>query len=70
LSRNFHVLIERDVEGFYVASVPALPGCHTHARSLDKLLVRIKEAIQLCRAVQEEADGLDFVGILQVTVEQ
>ena len=35
-------------DGYYVASVPALHGCHTQARSLDKLMVRIQEAIALC----------------------
>ncbi len=29
MSREFSVVIERDEEGYYVASVPALPGCHT-----------------------------------------
>ena len=48
MKREFNVVIERDSEGFYVASVPELPGCHTQARSLDKLLTRIKEAIELC----------------------
>ena len=48
---EFNVVIERASEGFHVASVPELPGCHTQARSLDKLLTRIKEAIELCLAV-------------------
>ena len=48
MKREFNVVIERDSEGFYVASVPGLQGCHTQARSLDKLLNRIKEAIELC----------------------
>jgi predicted RNase H-like HicB family nuclease len=46
--REYDVVVERDGEGFYVASVPALPGCHTQARSLDDLMERIKEAIELC----------------------
>ena len=46
--REFSVTVERDEEGHYVASVPALPGCHTQARSLDKLVERIREAIELC----------------------
>ncbi len=45
--QEFSVVVERDAEGYYVASVPALPGCHTQARSLDKLMVRIREAIEL-----------------------
>jgi predicted RNase H-like HicB family nuclease len=44
----FNVIVERDEEGFYVATVPELSGCHTQARSLDTLLERIKEAIGLC----------------------
>ena len=47
MTREFSVVVERDEDGFYVASVPALPGCHTQARSLDELMVRIREAIAL-----------------------
>jgi predicted RNase H-like HicB family nuclease len=66
---NFDVIIERDSEGYYVASVPALPGCHTQARSLDELSERIKEAIALYLEVEGEgAEPLDFVGIQRVTV--
>ena len=43
--RQFDVVIERDEEGYYVASVPQLPGCHTQARSLDEVSQRIREAI-------------------------
>ena len=52
MSREFSVIIERDEEGYYVASVPALPGCHTQARSLDELMDRVREAIALCLAVK------------------
>lgn len=51
MKRQFDVVIERDAEGFYVASVPQLPGCHTQARSLDTLRERILEAIELCLEV-------------------
>jgi predicted RNase H-like HicB family nuclease len=69
MSRNFHVVIERDSEGFFVASVPSLPGCHTQARSLDQLAERIKEAIALYLEVEDQdGEPLDFVGIQQVTV--
>ncbi len=52
MGREFTVVIERDEEGYLVASVPALPGCHTQARSMDDLLDRIREAILLCLKVQ------------------
>jgi predicted RNase H-like HicB family nuclease len=47
VSRDFSVIIEQDTEGFYVATVPGLRGCHTQARSLDELIGRVKEAIQV-----------------------
>lgn len=44
---EFKVLIEQDEDGFYVASVPELPGCYTQAKTLEELRKRIKEAIEL-----------------------
>ena len=52
LQRQFDVVIERDEEGYYVASAPQLPACHTQARSLDEVTERIREAIELCLEVQ------------------
>jgi predicted RNase H-like HicB family nuclease len=46
--KKFNVLIEKDSDGFFVASVPTLKGCHTQATSLDELRLRIQEAIELC----------------------
>jgi predicted RNase H-like HicB family nuclease len=69
MSREFSVVIERDEDGYYVASVPALPGCHTQARSLDELMDRVREAIALCLEVKaEETGGLEFVGVQRVRV--
>ena len=65
MSREFTVVIERDDEGYLVGTVPTLKGCHTQARSMDELLERMEEAIQLCIEVQgEEAiESLELVGI-------
>jgi predicted RNase H-like HicB family nuclease len=69
MARQFDVVIERDEEGLYVASVPQLPGCHTDATSLDELMVEVREAILLCLEVQgEEQINLEFVGIQRVTI--
>jgi len=43
---KFAVMVEKDENGYYVASVPELPGCHTQAKTLDELTKRIKEAIE------------------------
>ena len=67
MGREFNVIVERDAEGFYVASAPTLHGCHTRARSLDELMERIKKAIALCLEVQgETGDSLDFIGVQRV----
>ena len=70
MSQEFSVIIERDADGYFVASVPTLKGCHTQAKSLDELMERIKEAIALCLECEENLDdSLDFVGIQRVAVE-
>lgn len=69
MARQFSVIIEQDQDGYYVASVPALRGCHTQAKSLDELSVRIKEAIGLCLEVEgNDAERLEFIGVQQVSV--
>ena len=66
---EFSVIVERDEDGYYVASVPELRGCHTQARSLDKLMERVKEAIELCLEVEtDEPATTEFVGVQRVAV--
>ena len=47
MKRGFTVVIERDEDGIYVASVSELVGCHTQAKTLDESRERITEEIQL-----------------------
>ena len=69
MQREFSVVIERDSEGYYVASVPALHGCHTQAKSLDQVMERIREAAELCLEVQgKDIEILDFVGVQKIVV--
>jgi predicted RNase H-like HicB family nuclease len=70
MSLEFTVIIEQDEEKYYVATVPQLHGCHTQARSLDELMVRVKEAIELCLEVEAEQGlaPLQLVGIQRVVV--
>ena len=65
--KEYNVVIEKDGDGFYVATVPSLRGCHTQAKSLDTLMKRIKEAILLCLEVEEEC-STEFVGVQRVAV--
>ena len=68
-SREFNVIIKRDSEGQFLASVPDLKGCHTQAKSLDTLMKRILGVIELC--LEDEAGHLgsaDFVGVQRIRV--
>jgi predicted RNase H-like HicB family nuclease len=68
----FTVVVEKDEDGYLIASVPELPGCHTQARTLDDLMVRVKEAIELYLEEEdklvEELKKRELVGIQFVTV--
>ena len=69
MRKEYNVAIERDEAGFSVASVPSLPGCHTQARSLDRLMERIRGTMNLClEALQEKPEPLEFVGFQKVLV--
>lgn len=70
MKRVYDVVIEKDSAGHLVASVPTLPGCHTQAKSLDKLQVRIREAIELCLEESgPKAEPSEIIGIQRVAVE-
>ncbi|KKU04140.1 MAG: hypothetical protein UX88_C0001G0024 [Candidatus Woesebacteria bacterium GW2011_GWC2_47_16] len=51
---NFKVFIEQDNKGYFIASVPAIPGCHTQGKTYEEVLKRAKEAIRLCLEVAQE----------------
>ena len=65
--REFSVIIEKDEDGYFVGTVPALRGCHTQAKSLDVLMKRIKEAIELCLEVEDPVLN-EFIGVQKVAV--
>jgi predicted RNase H-like HicB family nuclease len=70
MSRESNVVIEKDADGYYVASVPSLQGCHTQAKSLDELMERIQEAIALCLEFENDlSEPLEFIGIQKVAVQ-
>ncbi len=69
MEREFTIIIEKDEDGYYVASVVELPGCHTQGKTLDELMKRIREAIELYLEVEKDFPKLNFVGIQRISVE-
>jgi predicted RNase H-like HicB family nuclease len=66
--REFSVIVERDEDGYYVATVPELRGCHTQARSLDKLMERVREVVELCLEIEDGVSTTEFIGVQRVAV--
>ncbi len=54
MEKEFIILIEKGLDGYWIANVPELPGCHTQAKTKAELLSRIKEAIELYLGVRNE----------------
>lgn len=67
--QEFNVVIEQDSDGYFVATVPELRGCHTQAKSLDTLMKRVQEVIKLC--LEDQEDGYissTFVGVQRIRI--
>jgi predicted RNase H-like HicB family nuclease len=45
MSPSYDVYFERDKSGAWLAKVPAVPGCHTHGRTLEQVRSRVREAL-------------------------
>ncbi len=67
--QNFTVVIEKDEDGYYVGYVPSIRGCHTQGKTLDELMINIKEAIELCLEVEgKEIEQEKFIGVQNIEV--
>ena len=45
---RYAVILRRDEEGHWLASVPAFTGCHTWGRTRDEALANAQEAVEGC----------------------
>jgi predicted RNase H-like HicB family nuclease len=67
--RTFAAIVERCPDtGFYIGSVPSIPGAHTQAETLDELQDNLKEVVELLLEDGEPSEIVDFVGVHTVTV--
>lgn len=65
---KLHVTIEKDEAGYYVAEVPALPGCLSQGKTYDEALSNIKEAIAGWFEVMEAKAAPTPSRLVEVTV--
>ena len=66
---SFTVLIEQGEDGTFIATVPALKSCYTQADSMQELLEKIKEVIELCLEVEKDTPPSNrFIGVQQMEI--
>ena len=68
--KDYYMVVERDEDGWYVGSIPELPGCHTQGKTVEELVERMKEAISLYLDEIDESivHSSEFVGVHRVSV--
>lgn len=65
---KLHVVIEKDESGYFVAEVPALPGCFSQGKTREEALTNIKEAIEGWLEVMESKQSFDRTRLVELTV--
>ena len=65
---KLHVVIEEDDAGYFVAEVPALPGCLSQGKTREEAIANIKEAIQGWLEVMEAKGDIDPSRTVEVAV--
>lgn len=70
MTTEYTIVIEKDEDGYYVGSIPGLPGCHTQGKSIDQLLARMEEAIALWHEANSEdaPSPLELVGVQRISL--
>ena len=70
--REYYVVIEEGEDGYLIADVPELPGCHTQGKTKEELIANVKEAIELYVEVEGKKPSPELlpkiVGIERVKV--
>lgn len=72
MEKLFTAHIEQDIEsGYFIGTIPAVPGAHTQAKSLDELSIRLKEVLELCLESMPEEEKREmprFFGTQQIAI--
>ncbi|MBI5360658.1 MAG: type II toxin-antitoxin system HicB family antitoxin [Planctomycetes bacterium] len=65
---KLYIKIERDEKGYFVAEVPAFPGCVSQGKTRREVLENIKEAIEGWLEVMEHKAHFNRTKAVEVTV--
>ena len=65
---KLHVRIDKDEAGYFVAEVPALPGCFSQGRSREEAIKNVQEAIGGWLEVMESRQGRPVEELIEVVV--
>jgi predicted RNase H-like HicB family nuclease len=63
MAATYEVKLERDEAGAWIATVPAVPSCHTYGRSLEQAMSRVREALSLW---VDDADDATYVPDIRI----
>lgn len=74
MKKNYTFIITKGEDGFYIATVPELPGVITQSQDINDLFPRVKEAIEAyLEAIEEEnqyiPEEVKLIGVNQIEVE-
>ncbi len=65
---KFHITLEKDNAGYYVAEVPALPGCLSQGKTRREAIKNIHEAIEGWMGVMEAKHRVQKNKLVSVNV--
>jgi predicted RNase H-like HicB family nuclease len=66
--KDFYVVIERDEDGLYVGEVPQIRACYSQGRTIDELMLNMREVIEMCLEELDEEFTSEFIGVQKVVV--
>jgi predicted RNase H-like HicB family nuclease len=66
--KEFYVVIERDEDGLYVGEVPQIRACYSQGRTIDELMLNMREVIEMCLEEVDEEFTSEFIGVQKVVV--
>ena len=65
---KLHVVVEQDEASYFVAEVPALPGCLSQGKTRDEAIGNVKDAIEGWLEVMEAKQKVDVERMVEVVV--